>query len=269
VADGRVYGDRADHVPSLAAAAFRMNLRFNWTRIAQCVVALAGALALKLHYSTASADQLRWILAPTAALVEMVSGASFEFESRAGYISRERGFLIANSCAGVNFLIAAFLTLSMRKLIGDHSKVGAWGFLPTAAIIAYLTTLVANTTRITIALLLRQSPAEIGPVSGPVFGWMNPDQLHRFEGVFIYFGFLLLLFVVSEKMSAGKTSGSLWRLFLPLLVYYAIALGLPLLNGGFRQGADFWRHALFVLLIPLLLTLSSLIFRRGVQVATS
>jgi exosortase K len=269
VADGRVYGDRADHVPSLAAAAFRMNLRFNWTRIAQCVVALAGALALKLHYSTASADQLRWILAPTAALVEMVSGASFEFESRAGYISRERGFLIANSCAGVNFLIAAFLTLSMRKLIGNHSKVGAWGFLPTAAIIAYLTTLVANTTRITIALLLRQSPAEIGPVSGPVFGWMNPDQLHRFEGVFIYFGFLLLLFVVSEKMSAGKTSGSLWRLFLPLLVYYAIALGLPLLNGGFRQGADFWRHALFVLLIPLLLTLSSLIFRRGVQVATS
>jgi exosortase K len=242
-----------------------MNLRFNWTRIAQCVVALAGALALKLHYSTASADQLRWILAPTAALVEMVSGASFEFESRAGYISRERGFLIANSCAGVNFLIAAFLTLSMRKLIGDRSKAVAWGFLPIAAMIAYLTTLVANTARITIALLLRQSPAEIGPWSG----WMNPDQLHRFEGVFIYFGFLLLLFVVSEKMSAEKTSGSLRRLFLPLIVYYAIALGLPLLNGAYRLGADFWRHALFVLLIPLLLTLSSLIFRRGVQAATS
>jgi exosortase K len=238
-----------------------MNLRFNWTRIAQCVVALAGALALKLHYSTASADQLRWILAPTAALVEMVSGASFEFESRAGYISRERGFLIANSCAGVNFLIAAFLTLSMRKLIGDRLKAVAWGFLPIAAMIAYLTTLVANTTRITIALLIRQSHSEIG--------WLNPDQLHRFEGVFIYFGFLLLLFVVSEKMSAEKTSGSLRRLFLPLVVYYAIALGLPLLNGGFRQGADFWRHALFVLLIPLLLTLSPLIFRRGVQAATS
>ena len=246
-----------------------MNLRFNWTRIAQCVVALAGALALKLHYSTASADQLRWILAPTAALVEMVSGASFEFESRAGYISRERGFLIANSCAGVNFLIAAFLTLSMRKLISDRSKADAWGFFPIAAMIAYLTTLVANTTRITIALLLRQSPAEIGPVFGPVFDWMNPDQLHRFEGVFIYFGFLLLLFVVSEKMSVGKTSGSLRRLFLPLIVYYAIALGFPLLNGAYRQGADFWRHALFVLLIPLLLTLSSLIFRRGFPVATS
>ncbi len=246
-----------------------MSLRFNWTRIAQCVVALAGALALKLHYSTASADQLRWILAPTAALVELVSGASFEFESRAGYISRERGFLIANSCAGVNFLIAAFLTLSMRKLLGGRSKAGAWGFLPISALIAYLATLVANTTRITLALLMRQSQAEIGPWSGQWFGWMNHDQLHRFEGVFIYFGFLLLLFVASEKMSAEKTSGSLRRLFLPLLVYYAIALGLPLLNGAYRQGTDFWRHAFFVLLIPLLLTLSSLIFRRGVQVATS
>jgi len=238
-------------------------MKLRWTRLAQCVVTLVGAFALKLHYSTASADQLRWILAPTAALVELVSGASFEFESRAGYISRERGFLIAGSCAGVNFLIAAFLTLSMRKLLGDRSKEVTWGFLPTAATIAYLATLVANTTRITIALLLRQSPAEVGPESG----WMNPDQLHRFEGVFIYFGFLLLLFVASEKMSAEKTSDPFRRLFLPLLVYYAIALGIPLVNGGYRQGTDFWRHALFVLAIPLLLTLSSLIFRRVVQVA--
>jgi exosortase K len=230
-----------------------MNMRFTWTRIAQCVVALAGAYALKLHYSTASADQLRWILAPTTALVELVSGASFEFESHAGYISRERGFLIADSCAGVNFLIAAFLMLSMKKLLVGRSKELSWGFLPTAAVIAYLATLVANATRITIALLLRQSSSDIS--------WLNPDQLHRFEGVFIYFGFLLLLFVVSDKMSAEKTSEHIRSLFLPLLVYYAIALGIPLLNGAYRQGADFWRHALFVLLIPLLLTLGSLIFR--------
>ncbi|HEV2666530.1 MAG TPA: exosortase K [Blastocatellia bacterium] len=234
-------------------------MKLRWTRIAQCVVALVGAFALKLHYSMASADQLRWILAPTTALVELVSGASFEFESRAGYISRERGFLIANSCAGVNFLIAAFLTLSMRKLLGDRSKEVAWGCLPTAAIIAYLATLVANTARITIALLLRQSPAEVG--------WLDPDQLHRFEGVFIYFGFLLLLFVVGEKMSAEKTSDSLRRLFLPLLVYYAIALGIPLVTGAYRQGAEFWRHALFVILIPLLLTLGSLTFTAALRLS--
>jgi exosortase K len=247
--------------PSVICHLFRplMKRRYTWNWITQCLLVLVAAFALKLHYSTASADQLRWILAPTAALVELVSGAAFEFESHAGYISRERGFLIANSCAGVNFLIAAFLMLSMRKLLGDRSKGMAWGFIPTAALIAYSATLVANTARITIALLLRQSSVQIG--------WLNPDQLHRFEGVFVYFGFLLLLFVVSEKMGSEKTSVSLRRSLFPLLVYYAIALGVPLVTGAYRQGTEFWRHALFVLLIPLLLTISSFIIQRVVQVA--
>src|SRR5262249_62167429 len=95
---------------------------------------------------------------------------------------------------------------------------------PTAALIAYSATLVANTARITIALLLRQSSVEIG--------WLSPDQLHRFEGVFIYFGFLLLLFVVSEKMGSEKISDSLRPSLFPLLIYYAIALGVPLVTGA-------------------------------------
>jgi exosortase K len=231
-----------------------MKSRLTWNRIAQCTVALAGAFALKSFYSTASADQLRWILAPTTALVELVSGASFEFESRAGYISRERGFLIAGSCAGVNFLITAFLMLSIRNSLGDRSKKASWAFTLIAAVIAYLTTLVANATRIAIALLLRQSTSEGA-------GWMSPDQLHRFEGVFIYFGFLLLLFAAGEKRSAEKTSNPLRRALFPLFVYYAMMLGVPLLNGAYRQGADFWRHAIFVLLIPLPLTLGWLTLR--------
>jgi len=230
-----------------------MKGRFTWNRIAQLLLVLACAFALKLHYSTASADQLRWILAPTTAFVELLSGASFEFESHAGYISRERGFLIASSCAGVNFLIAAFLMLSMRKLLLDHSKTIAWQFIPTAAVAAYLATLVANTARISIALWLRQNPAEIG--------WLNPSQLHRFEGVVIYFGFLLLLFVISEKMDSEKTSSLLRQPLFPLLVYYATMLGIPLVNGACRQGAEFWEHSFFVLMIPLLLILPLAAFR--------
>jgi exosortase K len=214
---------------------------------------LICAFTLKLYYSTASADELRWILAPTTALVELLNGASFEFESRAGYISRERGFLIANSCSGVNFLITAFLMLSLRKLLGDRSKIIGWGFIPTAAVIAYLATLVANTARISIALRMRQMPADAG--------WLSPEQLHRFEGVFIYFGFLLLLYLVSEKMSSEKTSDLFRQSLFPLLVYYATMLGIPLANGAYRQGPDFWEHSLFVLLIPLLLILPPAAFR--------
>lgn len=224
-----------------------MKQRFTWTWGAQCVVVLAGVFALKLYYSEATANQLRWILAPTTACVELVSGASFEFESHAGYMSADRSFLIAPSCAGVNFLITAFLMLSARKLLFERSKRIGWGFIPTAAVISYLVTLVANATRISIALRLAQTPGRVS--------WLNPDQLHRFEGIFVYFGFLLLLFLVSENVSSEKNSGLFRQSVFPLLVYYATTLGIPLANGAYRQGAEFWEHSIFVVLIPLALIL--------------
>jgi len=61
-------------------------------------------------------------------------------------------------------------------------------------VIAYLVTLVANTARISIALQMERTEVS----------WLNPAQLHRFEGVFIYFAFLLLLFVVSENIRPRK-----------------------------------------------------------------
>jgi exosortase K len=230
-----------------------MKKRFTWDRIALWAVVLLCAVALKLYYSGASANELRWILAPTAALVGLVSGTSFEFESYAGYVSGDRSFLIAPSCAGVNFLITAFLMLSARKLLRDRSQGNAWAFIPAAAVIAYVVTLVANTARIAIAMRL----GRLSELSG-----LDPHQLHRVEGIFVYFGFLLLLFVASENIIEGKTPGMLRRPFFPLLVYYATMLGIPLANGGYRRGSGFWEHSAFVLLIPLLLILPFFVFRR-------
>ena len=81
---------------------------------AQLVIVLLCAVVVKLYYSTTGVNQLRWILAPTTFVVELISGSRFEFESYAGYMSSDRKFLIAASCAGVNFLITSFLMLSLR-----------------------------------------------------------------------------------------------------------------------------------------------------------
>ena len=228
-------------------------------RNAQLAVVVLCAAAAKLYYSTTSVNQLRWILAPTTALVELVSGSRFEFESYAGYMSSDRSFVIAASCAGVNFLITSFLMLSLRRLWRDRSHDTAWRFIPCAALCAYLATLVANTVRISTALRLHGTPLEMD--------WLSSNQLHRFEGIFIYFGFLLLLFMVSERMSSDDASSSgnasclFRRSFCPLLFYYATTLGVPIANGAYRQGADFWEHAGFVLLIPLVLVLPLATFR--------
>ena len=256
-----------------------MNPRVTGKRHAQLVVVVLCAAVVKLYYSTASVNQLRWILAPTTFLVGLVSGIPFKFESHAGYITSDGSFLIAASCAGVNFLITSFLMLSLRKLWRDRSQnrsdMLAWRFIPTALLFAYLATLIANTVRISIALRLHRAPLEIS--------WLSGNQLHRFEGIFIYFGFLLLLFMVSERMSsenawssesasglpphAGRARGDpglFRRSFFPLLIYYATTLGIPLANGAYRPGtaaADFWEHSVFVLLTPLLLILPLAIFR--------
>lgn len=256
---------------------FGLNHATAWRRQAQLAAVLLCALALKLYYSTASVNELRWILTPTTALVELVSGRSFEFESHAGYLSGDRSFLIAASCAGVNFLITSFLMLALRKLwkarsqdlTTDPAQSLNWSFIPTAAVFAYLATLVANTARISIALWLRRTPLGIG--------WLSPNQLHRLEGILVYFGFLLLLFVVSEKLSSkisfqlpphadcrrGKPSLLRQSLF-PLIIYYLTALGIPLANSAYHGGfatADFWEHSLFVLLTPLFLILLLAAFR--------
>ena len=220
---------------------------------AQILTVLCCALMLKLYYSTASPNQLRWILAPTTALVELTTGRQFEFESHAGYLSRDRTYLIAASCAGVNFLITAFLMLALRKLWRDHrgahggtSVQTKWRYIPAVALLAYMATIVTNTVRISVALWLQRNPLELS--------WLSPNQLHRLEGIFIYFGFLLLLFVISEKMSSEKPANLLKLSFFPLMIYYATTLGVPLANGAYRGGitsTEFWEHLLFVLVIPL------------------
>ena len=217
-----------------------MKRKLIWS--AQLLVVVLCALALKSYYSTATPDELRWILAPTTALVELLSGRSFAFESYAGYMSSDHRFVIAVSCAGVNFLLTAFLMLGLRLLWRERFQAVSWRFLPVTAVVAYMTTVIANTVRICIALEIQQHSVQVSGLSG--------NQLHRLEGIVVYFGFLLLLFVLTEKRNATPNR----RLVLfPLGIYYATTLGIPLLNGSYKQGIAFWEHSLFVLALPLML----------------
>ena len=225
-----------------------MKPTLSWKWIAQCVIVLACVFALKLFYSTANVNELRWILAPTAALVELFTGTSFAFEPYAGYMSEDRSFLIASSCAGVNFLITAFLMLSGRRLLSARSGHRGWAFIPTTVVVAYLVTLLANTTRICLALWLQ-------PAQG-VVSRLDPDQVHRFEGIVVYFIFLVLLFELNEKSNREKASRQLWWSLFPLGVYYATMLGIPVANGALDRGSEFWEYSRFVLVVPLIMILS-------------
>ena len=221
-----------------------MSGKVKWS--AQLLFVLLCALGLKYHYSTATPDGLRWILAPTTLLVELVSGRSFTFESYTGYMSSDHTFVIAAPCAGVNFLITAWLMLGFTRLWRDRFVGTDWRFLPLAAASAFVATLIANTVRIFLALEMQSMQSS----------WLTANQLHRVEGIVVYFGFLLVLFVISERLEAGKRS-----IVFPLVIYYGMTLGVPLVNGSHRQGFAFVEHSVFVIVLPLLVILPIFLHR--------
>jgi exosortase K len=212
---------------------------------AQLAIVALCALALKQYYSTGTANELRWILAPTTCIVELLSGRSFMFESYTGYMSNDHRFVIAVSCAGVNFLITAFVMLALRRLWQGRFESVSWRFLPVSMAIAYVTTVIANAVRICVALEIQRRAFAVDGLS--------ENQLHRLEGIVVYFGFLMLLFFVMERRNSRKT----W--LFPLVIYYLMTLGVPIVNGSFHR-VGFWEHFGFVILVPLPLMLIALCF---------
>ncbi len=221
--------------------------------------ALIMAAGLKLFYSTASVNDLKFVLAPTAFLVELVTNETFRFESYAGYMNADHSFLIASSCSGLNFLITSFLMLVLVPLWKKRNVPAKWRLLPFALVAAYLATILANTVRVSVALLMHRMDADLI--------WINPEQLHRFEGIFVYFGFLLILLVLTEGSEKPHRSHgqnpllALLRILVPVVIYWTMTLVVPFANGAYRQGAIFWEHCAFVLLAPLILLLPLAVYR--------
>jgi exosortase K len=234
----------------------------------QFLVVLAAAAALKQYYSTATVNGLRWILWPTTRLTELLTGTQFIFEANAGYLSSDRTFLIAGVCSGVNFLIAAFAMLALREIWRKRETGVRWLYLPAAAAAAFAVTIVANTIRISSALWMNDMRQK------RMFG-MDYEEVHRLDGILIYFGFLLLLYVVIERPDAKR--GIRFRRYLfPLLVYYGMTLAVPLVNGAWRQGMDFWQHAVYVFATPMVLIAAAAIplelfsrYAKGKQIAAA
>ena len=214
-------------------------------KLLQSFAAILLAVGLKAFYSTASVNDLRWILAPTTFLIEIVTGEQFHFESYEGYMNSDFSFLIADSCSGVNFLIAAFLMISLLLIWNGESDSANWRSIPFAALAAYVFTLAANTVRISFAVRLHRMEA-------PSI-WLNPEQLHRFQGIFIYFGFLVLIFVLFDRVHRQESRKSLLRYLIPLSVYWLVTLGVPLLNEAYNRGIDLREHFIFVVLTPIMI----------------
>jgi exosortase K len=192
---------------------------------------------LKRYYADAGVDDLRWILDPTTRVVTAVTGARFEWEAGQGYFSRERLFVIAKVCAGVNFLIAAFGMTAWMLARRVASLASLAAVLAVSLLTAYSAAVVVNAARISFALWLAARSDE--------HAWMTVAQAHRVEGIAFYFAGLVVLYAFLTRFERRSVAA-------PLVWYYAITIVIPLLNGAAASGLPFVEHTLFVLIVPLL-----------------
>jgi len=218
---------------------------------------LVIALGLKYYYSGASSDALNWILVPTSRLVEYLSGIHFEKELHSGLVSHSHRYIIASSCAGINFLTIAFSTFffSLTYRLRSIERKLLW--LGISLIVTYLLTLGANALRVIAAIYL---------YGANIYGrWITPERIHRIEGTLIYFVVLLLAYVTVERIAdqfllnrsgQGKNTivqrktllDMIYVCLIPFFCYSFIALGIPLLNVAHKLNrTKYMEHSFWVI----------------------
>jgi exosortase K len=226
-------------------------LRAQWRDgAAISVLMLVVALVVKRVYSTAGADALGWVLVPSCWLARWLDVVAFDGndlaldlapESGAGFISHAAHMIVGASCAGVNFLVVAWLALyfcAQSRCVGLRRKL-AWLF--ACGLSAYLATIAINGLRIALAARLYQADIYCG--------LLTKARLHLALGVALYCAALLAgCGAVERRVAATPTRGPRLARCAPLLWYVVIVLVVPLADGAFlRDPRRFAEHAALTL----------------------
>jgi exosortase K len=164
------------------------------TKLFVLTVGVLVIWSLKRYYADARVDDLWWILSPTARLVGAVTGTAFGIAPGEGYVSHERLFLIEKSCAGINFMIAAFGMVTCALVHRAGSSMSGARVLTVSLLVSYSTAVLVNAARIAIALWL--AGHRVAPWA------FSAAEVHRFEGIIVYFGGLVLLYEVVRRFDS-------------------------------------------------------------------
>jgi exosortase K len=212
-------------------------------RVLAALVTLGGAYWLKLSYSRAGADELLWVLGPSAFIAEL-GGVELVREPGAGFISRGAHMVVGPACAGVNFLIACWLALYVSAQ-AELRRPRLLHLLAASALCigaAYLVTVSVNGLRIALAAQLFSLDLH---GSG-----LTKARVHRLLGIVLYSAALLGTCLAAQRLQSrnGRQLGAARRLSVALCVYLGVSLGIPVLNRAFvKDPAHFAEHALLTL----------------------
>lgn len=214
------------------------------------VAGLIVAYGLKRHYSVSGSDDLLWILYPTAFLVDFLSGLDFIFVPDSGFVNYAHDITIAPACSGMNFMIICFCVVFFSFLHLRKSAGSAIAWLGISMAGAYFFTILVNTLRIVISIILITKEVH--------YGFFDQARMHLIAGVMINCFFLFLFHQFMGRVAGAfdclhkneVASSILLKTLVaasPLCWYFFITLAIPLITGNFRDNTDrFYEHCFIV-----------------------
>ena len=107
------------------------------------------------------------------------------------------------ACAGINFALMVFAMAVPLRLARINTLQQALLWLLASALSAYFGSLLANTLRISLAILLYHQSWS--------WRWIDAAELHRMEGVVVYFLCLWALYAIlreSGDKALRRSSGN-------------------------------------------------------------
>jgi exosortase K len=160
-------------------------LNLSWIRLCYFALALCIGLGIKYFYSVANNEQLRFMLFPVHLFIELQTGYQGVFEADRGYFFSNLNICIDKSCAGLNFFAIAFLSCSfivIQKTVKER-QLPIYLFISLS--VSFLVTVLANSSRIFLALLTLRSFPTLAAQS-----WF-----HEAQGVFVFISILLFFHI--------------------------------------------------------------------------
>jgi exosortase K len=206
--------------------------RLDGKTLAWWLTALAVALAIKHHYSVASAADLQWMLRPLSQLLEWISGHPFHRDGLHEWVSESADIRLVKACAGINFLLMSLLAW-------------AWVFRPDHREAAHLQTWVAGRILLLFALIMAAWTTALLANSLRILVAMNlPGHgagLHRLIGMLIYVPLLSLQLHLGDRGNWKAAFAG------PVILYLLLMAVVPVLTGNaFNSPGVFIEHLLYL-----------------------
>jgi exosortase K len=226
----------------------RVNKGGYWQSLFWWLPVFMLALILKHHYSIADAEELSWMLQPLSDLLSLITGHQFQREANGEWLSISADVRLVKSCAGINFMLMSLLAYAwtFRPDPNERQQTPAWigghlALLGGIGVAAWVTTLIANSLRILLAMALQTDDSILSTLG------MEESMVHRFLGLLVYLPLLTL------QMLPVKRIGRRQILYIPVVLYGLLMVLVPLLTGNAMRDPGLFLEHVFQLLIGIVL----------------